>query len=143
MLSPQEFASQVDGVVIEAEIDRLSSLHSADAVETATRLSRRINRTVEWNPLGPEGARFRLMTSRGEAVVFWDDADAGERVIKLRGREENGNDVRLQLSDKRQLRLLPLQLHSGFSEQVFGGGMGQMENHAASRRERKWFMKAS
>lgn len=93
MLSPQEFASQVDGVVIEAEIDRLISLHSADAVETATRLSRRINRTVEWNPLGPEGARFRLMTSRGEAVVFWDDADAGERVIKLRGREENGFDT--------------------------------------------------
>jgi hypothetical protein len=93
MLSPQEYASQVDGAVIEAEIDRLSSLHSADAVETATRLSRRINRTVEWNPLGPEGARFRLMTSRGEAVVFWDDADGGERVIKLRGREENGFDT--------------------------------------------------
>lgn len=64
MLSPQEFANQVDGVAIEAEIDRLSSQHRADTVEMASRLSRRIHRTVEWSPLGAEGSRFRLMTSR-------------------------------------------------------------------------------
>lgn len=93
MLSPQEFAERVDGAAIEAEIGRLSSQHRADAVEMATRLSRRIHRTVNWSPLGPEGARFRLMTSRGEAVVFWDDQDPSERVIKLRGRVENGFDT--------------------------------------------------
>lgn len=93
MLSPQEFAERVDGAAIDAQIDRLSGQHRADAVEMATRLSRRIHRTVDWSPLGPEGARFRLMTSRGEAVVFWDDQDPGERVIKLRGRQENGFDA--------------------------------------------------
>lgn len=88
MLSQREFALLIDGHAIDVEMDRLVR-QGADGVEMAGRLNRRIQRTVDWNPLGPEGARFRHMTSRGESVVFWDDLEA-HRVIKMRGGQEHG-----------------------------------------------------
>lgn len=91
MLTQQDFALSIDGVAVNAEIDRLSQ-QGADGVTMASRLSRRINCTVDWEPLGPDGARYRHMASRGEAVVFWDDLE-GDRVIKLRGKSENGYET--------------------------------------------------
>lgn len=63
-----------------------------EGVEMARRLSRRINGTVDWNPLGTDEARYRLMTSRGESVVFWDSSTR-DRVVKLRGLPENGYET--------------------------------------------------
>lgn len=91
MLTQRDFALSIDGVAIDAEIDRLCK-QGADGVAMAGRLSRRINCTVDWENLGPDGARYRHMASRGEAVVFWDDL-AGDRVIKLRGKPENGYET--------------------------------------------------
>ncbi|MEQ1934746.1 MAG: hypothetical protein ABL962_12875 [Fimbriimonadaceae bacterium] len=91
MLTQQDFARLIDGAAIDAEIDRLGR-QGADGVAMASRLSRRINCTVDWQPLGPDGARYRHMACRGEAVVFWDDLD-GDRVIKLRGMPENGYET--------------------------------------------------
>lgn len=88
MLTQRDFALSIDGVAIDAEIDRLGQ-QGSDGVEMARRLSRRVNCTVDWENLGQSGSRYRHMASRGEAVVFWDDL-AGDRVIKLRGRPENG-----------------------------------------------------
>ncbi len=91
MLTQQDFAQQIDGASIDAEIDRLGR-QGADGVLMAGQLSRRVNCTVDWQPLGPDGARYRQMASRGESVVFWDDWNRN-RVIKLRGRPENGYDT--------------------------------------------------
>ena len=91
MVNQHDFARLIDGAAIDAEIDRLSR-QGADGVVMAGQLSRRINCTVDWQPLGPDGARYRHMASRGESVVFWDDLD-GDRVIKLRGQAENGYDT--------------------------------------------------
>ncbi len=91
MLTQRDFALSIDGVAIDAEIDRLCK-QGADGVAMAGRLSRRINCTVDWEKLGQDGARYRHMASRGEAVVFWDDLE-GNRVIKLRGRPENGYET--------------------------------------------------
>jgi hypothetical protein len=88
MLTQREFAQLIDGPAVEAEMDRLVRL-GADGIDMATRLNRRVQRTVDWQPLGPEGARLRHMTSRGESVVFWDDEKANQ-VIKMRGMPENG-----------------------------------------------------
>ena len=91
MLIQREFALAIDGVAVDAEIDRLCK-QGADGVAMAGRLSRRVNCTVDWESLGPDGARYRHMASRGEAVVFWDDLEK-DRVIKLRGRPENGYET--------------------------------------------------
>jgi hypothetical protein len=91
MLTQKDFARQIDGAAIDAEIDRLCR-QGADGVGMASQLSRRINGTVDWHPLGLDGARYRHMASRGEAVVFWDELD-GERLIKLRGMPENGYET--------------------------------------------------
>ncbi len=88
MLTQEEFAQLIDGQSIETEMDRLVKL-GPDGVDMATRLSRRIQRIVDWKPLGSEGARFRLMTSCGESVVFWDDQTANQ-VVKMRGAPESG-----------------------------------------------------
>lgn len=91
MLTQRDFAQLIDGAAIDAEIDWLGK-QGADGVAMASRLSRRVNCTLDWQPLGPGGARYRHMASRGEAVVFWDDLD-GDRVIKLRGMPENGYET--------------------------------------------------
>jgi hypothetical protein len=88
MLSRSELARLIDGPALEREIDRLGKL-GGSWVQAATVLSRRINWTVDWADLGPAGARFRVIGSRGEAVLF-DDREDPEVIIKLRGREENG-----------------------------------------------------
>jgi hypothetical protein len=88
MLSQSEFAQLLDGPAVDREIDRLTRKRGG-WLDVAQILSRRINGTVDWEPLGPSGARYRIIGSRGEAVLFWDDR-LKNRVIKLRGREENG-----------------------------------------------------
>lgn len=87
MLSRQAFASQIDGHTLEKEIDRLSGMGGA-WIGAAQMLSRRINCTLDWATLGPKGARYQFIASRGEAVVFWDRNN--RCIVKLRGREENG-----------------------------------------------------
>lgn len=87
MLSQRDFARLVDGPALEREIDRLTQKRGG-WLDVAQILSRRINGTLDWEPLGPEGARYRIVGSRGEAVLFWDEMQ--RRIIKLRGREENG-----------------------------------------------------
>jgi hypothetical protein len=54
-------------------------------------LSRRINGTVDWSPLGGPDGRFQFANNGGESVLFKDSLDAG-RILKLRGRPENGFD---------------------------------------------------
>jgi hypothetical protein len=88
MLSPGEFASQIDGPSVEREISRIGSQGSA-YLDLARTLSSRVNNTAGWKPLGPAGARYELLAVRGEAVVFLD-GQTNDRVVKLRGREENG-----------------------------------------------------
>ena len=58
-------------------------------MQAASVLSRRINGTLDWEPLGRVGARYEIIGSRGEAVLFADQEDE-RRILKLRGREENG-----------------------------------------------------
>ena len=88
MLTQREFARLVDGPAVDREIDRLTR-KGGGWIRTAQILSRRINGTVDWEPLGPAGARYSVIGSRGEAVLF-DDREDASRVVKLRGREENG-----------------------------------------------------
>lgn len=88
MLSRSELARLIDGPALDREITRLSKL-GGGWVEIASVLSRRINWTLDWSDLGPDGARFRVVSSRGEAVLF-DDRDNPNVIVKLRGREENG-----------------------------------------------------
>ena len=87
-LSQRDFAKLLDGPAVDREIDRLSRKRGG-WLDVAQILSRRINGTVDWEPLGPAGARFSVIGSRGEAVLFDDRMDES-RIIKLRGREENG-----------------------------------------------------
>jgi|GEM_PF-1065702 len=87
-LSQRDFARLLDGPAVDREIDRLSRKRGG-WLDVAQILSRRINGTVDWEPLGPAGARFSVIGSRGEAVLFDDRMDES-RIIKLRGREENG-----------------------------------------------------
>ncbi len=89
MLSRSELARLIDGPALDREIERLGKM-GGGWVNAATVLSRRINWTVDWADLGPAGSRFRIVGSRGEAVIFWDDAAASPMLVKLRGREENG-----------------------------------------------------
>ncbi len=88
MLTPAQFAQQVDGPALEQEISRLSA-KGGGWVQAASVLSRRINGTLDWETLGPAGARYKIMGSRGEAVLFADRHDES-RILKLRGLEENG-----------------------------------------------------
>ncbi len=88
MLTPAQFAQQVDGPALDREISRLGAKGGA-WVLAASVLSRRVNTTLDWEPLGPEGARYRVVASRGEAVLFWD-THTKKRILKLRGLEENG-----------------------------------------------------
>ena len=88
MLTPAQFALLVDGPAIEQEISRLSA-KGGSWVQAASILSRRINGTLDWEPLGPAGARYKIIGSRGEAVLFADQV-IENRILKLRGREENG-----------------------------------------------------
>lgn len=89
MLSRSELASLIDGPALEREITRLGKL-GGGWIEVASVLTRRINWTLDWATLGPEGSRFRIVASRGEAVVFWDEPAETPALMKLRGREENG-----------------------------------------------------
>lgn len=91
MLSRQELAQLIDGPAFEREISRMSNL-GGGWVDAAMVLSRRINRTIDWEELGPEGARYRIVSTRGEGVIFWDNEAETPTVVKLRGREENGFD---------------------------------------------------
>jgi hypothetical protein len=70
----------------------------------------------------PVEAFFHVQVAKGHFPSM-------DRALEVAVKAVDGrrNDVRLQLSDKHQLRLLPSQWQSGFSEQVFDGGMGQME----------------
>ena len=88
MISQREFAQLLDGPAVDREIDRLTRKRGG-WLDVAQILSRRINGTVDWEPLGPAGARLSVIGSRGEAVLFDDRIDP-TRIIKLRGREENG-----------------------------------------------------
>lgn len=88
MLSRSELARLIDGTALDREIERLGKLGSG-WVEAATVLSRRINWTVDWADLGPVGSRFKVIGSRGEAVLF-DDLEDPSVIVKLRGREEHG-----------------------------------------------------
>ena len=91
MLSRSELARLIDGPALDREITRLSKL-GGGWVEIASVLSRRINWTLDWAELGSESARFRIVASRGEAVIFWDMSATTPTLMKLRGREENGQD---------------------------------------------------
>jgi hypothetical protein len=88
MLTPREFARLVDGPALDREIDRLTK-KGGGWLQAAQILSRRVNGTADWENLGPAGARYSVIGSRGEAVLFDDHEDAS-RIMKLRGREENG-----------------------------------------------------
>jgi hypothetical protein len=88
MLSRSELARLIDGPALDREIERLGKM-GGGWVNAATVLSRRINWTVDWANLGPEGSRLKVVSSRGEAVLF-DDAEDSSIIVKLRGREENG-----------------------------------------------------
>jgi hypothetical protein len=88
MLTQREFARLVDGPALDREIDRLTK-KGGGWLQAAQILSRRVNGTLDWEALGPTGARYRVVGSRGEAVLFWDD-HLKNRIMKLRGREENG-----------------------------------------------------
>lgn len=85
MLKKRELAGRINGPSVDAEIDRLTRNGWLDAAQI---LSARINRTVDWEPHGAADAPYRILASRGEAVVFFNKAE--KRVYKLRGREENG-----------------------------------------------------
>jgi hypothetical protein len=87
-ISQRDFAQLLDGPAVEREIDRLAKKRGG-WLDVAQILSRRINGTLDWEPLGPLGSRYRIVSTRGEAVLFWDD-HLKNRIIKLRGREENG-----------------------------------------------------
>ena len=87
MLSRTEFAAQIDGPAVEAEIDRLSRM-GGGWLGAAQILTRRLNATLDWPVFGPEGSQFEILASRGEAVVFMDRLN--HCIVKLRGREENG-----------------------------------------------------
>lgn len=87
-LSQREFALLVDGPSLDREIDRMTKKRGG-WLDSAQILSRRINGTLDWEPLGPAGSRYSVIGSRGEAVLF-DDRERPERIVKLRGREENG-----------------------------------------------------
>ena len=89
MLSRSELARLIDGTALDREIERLGKLGSG-WVEAATVLSRRINWTVDWADLGPAGSRYRIVSCRGEAVIFWDEQASRPTLMKLRGREEHG-----------------------------------------------------
>jgi hypothetical protein len=88
MLTQREFARLIDGPALDREIDRLTR-KGGSWILAAQILSRRVNGTVDWAPLGPAGSRYSILGSRGEAVLFWDN-QIKDRIIKLRGREENG-----------------------------------------------------
>lgn len=88
MLTQREFARLVDGPAVDREIDRLTK-KGGGWIQAAQILSRRINGTVDWESLGPAGARYSVIGSRGEAVLF-DDREDIRRIVKLRGLEENG-----------------------------------------------------
>ena len=88
MLSRSEFARSIDGASLNRELERLSR-KGGGWVEVAAILSRRLNWTLDWEELGPAGARFKVIGSRGEAVLF-DDTKDSSRIMKLRGREEHG-----------------------------------------------------
>lgn len=88
MLSQRDFAQLLDGPAVEREIDRLAKKRGG-WLDVSQILSRRINGTVDWESLGPAGSRFSVIGSRGEAVLF-DDRLHPAKIIKLRGREENG-----------------------------------------------------
>lgn len=87
-LTQREFAQLVDGPSLDREIDRMTRKRGG-WLEAAQILSRRINGTLDWETLGPTGSRYSVIGSRGEAVLF-DDREFPERIVKLRGREENG-----------------------------------------------------
>jgi hypothetical protein len=89
MLSRSELARLIDGPALDREIERLGKM-GGGWISAATVLSRRVNWTVDWADLGPVGSRFRIVGSRGEAVIFWDEAADSPTLVKLRGREENG-----------------------------------------------------
>jgi hypothetical protein len=88
MLTQREFAQLVDGPSLDREIDRLSK-KGGGWLQAAQILSRRVNGTLDWESLGLAGARYSVLGSRGEAVLF-DDREDASRIVKLRGREENG-----------------------------------------------------
>jgi len=88
MLTQREFARLVDGPAVDREIDRMAK-KGGGWLQAAQILSRRVNGTLDWEDLGPAGARYSVIGSRGEAVLF-DDREDASRIIKLRGREENG-----------------------------------------------------
>lgn len=88
MLSRSELARLIDGPALDREIRRLGKM-GGSWIHAASVLSRRIHGTLDWAGLGPEGSRFRVIGSRGEAVLF-DDREHPDCIVKLRGREENG-----------------------------------------------------
>lgn len=90
MISREQFGQLVDGTSVDAEISRLSR-QGGGWLTMAQRLSRRIYRTLDWTPLGGSDARYRLLATRGEAAIFWDN-QLNNRVMKLRGLEINGFD---------------------------------------------------
>lgn len=88
MLSRSELARLIDGPALDRELERLGKL-GGGWITAASVLTRRVNWTVDWADLGPAGSRFKVVSSRGEAVLF-DDAEDSSIIVKLRGREENG-----------------------------------------------------
>ena len=87
-LSRSELAQLIDGASLERELERLGR-KGAGWIEVASVLSRRINWTLDWADLGPDGARYSVIGSRGEAVLLWDNL-LRNRIMKLRGQEVNG-----------------------------------------------------
>lgn len=88
MLSRSALAQLIDGTSVDCEVDRLCK-KGGSWVDAAAILSRRINWTLDWAELGSTDARYKVVGSRGEAVLFWD-SQSRNRIMKLRGREENG-----------------------------------------------------
>ncbi len=88
MLLQQKFALLVDGPALDREINRMAK-KGGGWLAAAGILSRRVNCTADWENLGPAGARYSVIGSRGEAVLF-DDRNDPSRIVKLRGLEENG-----------------------------------------------------
>ncbi len=88
MLNRTLFAKEIDGPAVDEAI-RSAGKRGSGWLEWAALLNRRVYKTLDWEPLGDHEARYKFLSSRGEAVIFRDDEEKA-RILKLRGLEENG-----------------------------------------------------
>ncbi|MGY8643556.1 MAG: hypothetical protein ACKVJU_20985 [Verrucomicrobiales bacterium] len=88
MLTRQSFAKEINGPSVDDAVISAGK-RGGGWLDWSAVLNRSLYKTLDWAPLGGEDARFRFLSSRGEAVIFRGDFQK-DRVLKLRGLEENG-----------------------------------------------------